>query len=343
MRDIIVIGGSAGGLEGARAVVGGLPADLPASVLVVIHIPSYGVSYLPEILGKSGPLPASHAEDGESLRRGHIYVAPPDRHLLIDERHVLVRAGPKENRFRPSIDALFRSAAYVHGTRVIGVVLSGVLDDGISGLWSIKRLGGLALAQSPDDTLHPDMPRAAIEQVEVDHVRPATELGLLLATLVGEPAKETPTLDDASLQRLGLEIDIAARSGAFDKGILKWGDIAPFTCPDCHGALVRFEEGNLLRFRCNTGHAFTPRSLLAGITETIEGTIGEAMHGFGEQTLMLEYLAEHSREAGHEAAAALFLGNARDSRTRAERINDLLPEQRQLTEDIGVELPPRAR
>ena len=324
-RDIIVIGGSAGGIEAVLAIVGRLPADLPAAVFVVIHIPAYSTSQLPEILTKAGALPASHPQDGEAFHARQIYVAPPDHHMLLEDRRILVRRGPKENRFRPSVDALFRSAAYVHGPRDIGVALSGLLDDGVSGLWSIKRLGGIAIAQDPADTLFPQMPMATIEQVAVDRVCAAPELGPLLASFAGERIASVPEHRvGGDVQRLGLEIDIAARKGAFDKGIMTWGDIAPFTCPECHGALVRFDEGSLLRFRCNTGHAFTPRSLLAGITERVESTLGEAIHGLNEQTLIFEYLAERAHEPGSDAAVVMFLDNARESRERAERIDELL-------------------
>lgn len=206
-RDIIVIGGSAGGIEALRAIVAGFTRDLPAAVFVVIHIPAHSASYLTKILGDAGPLPAVHPQDGEEFGHGRIYVAPPDHHLLLEDRRVLVRRGPKENRFRPSIDALFRSAAYVHGPRVIGVVMSGVLDDGISGLWSIERLGGIAIAQKPEDTMHPEMPRAAIEQVAVDHVCTAKDLGPLLVKLAGETVAAPAKIPDEELQRLGLEID----------------------------------------------------------------------------------------------------------------------------------------
>src|SRR5439155_13984101 len=168
------------------------------------------------------PLEAVHAQDGETIQPNRIYVAPPDKHLILEIGRMVVRRGPKENRFRPSIDALFRSAAYVFGPRAIGVILSGVLDDGTSGLWSIKRLGGLALVQEPRDALHPEMPRNAMEYVQVDHAAPAAELGSLLARLVHERAPDDVKIDKAELRRLGLEVDIAAHDGAFEKGIMQW-------------------------------------------------------------------------------------------------------------------------
>jgi two-component system chemotaxis response regulator CheB len=340
-RDIVVIGASAGGIEAVSLLLGELPHDLRASVFVVIHTPPFENNRLPSVLGRRSSLEVAYARDGQELHLGCIYVAPPDHHLILEGERMLVRRGPKENRFRPSVDALFRSAAYVHGARVIGVVMSGALDDGTSGLWSIKRLGGIAMAQSPGDCVHPEMPRSAIEQVEVDHVGTARELGALIVGLVGEVVPAPRPLADVELRRLGVEIDIAASGGAFDKGILAWGDIAPFTCPDCHGSLVRLREGGLLRFRCNTGHAFTPRALLAGISESVGTTLDEVARGLEEETLMLEYLSEHCRHAGNDVAARQFLDAARATREASRIVEASSREQRHIGEQVHIpaELP----
>jgi two-component system chemotaxis response regulator CheB len=163
---VVVIGASAGGVESLKEVVGALRSDFPAAICVVLHVPPYQPSLLPKILSGCGELPAVHPEDGTNLLAGHIYVAPPDRHLLLGNDRASVTKGPKENRFRPSIDALFRSAAYAYGPKVIGVVLSGALDDGTSGLWSVKRMGGIAIIQSPDDARFDSMPKSALEYVD---------------------------------------------------------------------------------------------------------------------------------------------------------------------------------
>jgi two-component system chemotaxis response regulator CheB len=159
-RDIIVIGASAGGVEALSDFFSGLPANLEATIFVVLHIPPYSPSSLPVILTRCGHMSASHPKDGEEVRPGQVYIAPPDHHLLVELGRVLIKRGPKENRFRPSVDALFRSAAYAYGRRVIGIVLSGALDDGTSGLWTIKRLGGVAIVQQPEDACVPNMPRS---------------------------------------------------------------------------------------------------------------------------------------------------------------------------------------
>ncbi|UOQ77615.1 chemotaxis protein CheB [Hymenobacter sp. 5516J-16] len=192
VRDIVVIGASTGGIQALLELVRTLPHDFPASIFVVQHVAPYAPSLLPELLSRESALPAKHPRDGEQMRPGVIYVAPPDQHLLIEQDKVLVKSGPKENRFRPSIDALFRSAAYGYGPRVIGVVLTGYLDDGTSGLWSIQRLGGVTVVQAPEDAAAPFMPLNALEFVTADHVVPLAELSALLVRLTAEPASATP-------------------------------------------------------------------------------------------------------------------------------------------------------
>src|SRR3954463_2702932 len=171
-RDIIVIGASAGGVNALMGLMKTLPADLNASIFIVLHLPPYSPSHLPEILTKNGPFKAVHPLDGEQIQPGRIYVAPPDHHMLVENSRIVVKKGPKENRFRPSIDALFRSAAYSYGARVIGVVLTGLLDDGTSGMWSVKRLGGISVIQLPEDALYPSMPESVQKHVEVDYSVP---------------------------------------------------------------------------------------------------------------------------------------------------------------------------
>ncbi|HEY3935765.1 MAG TPA: chemotaxis protein CheB [Gemmatimonadales bacterium] len=255
-QGCIVIGASAGGVEALREVVGRLPADLPVPVFVVLHIPPYVASALPEILSRSGPVKAIHPDDGAVIKAGMIYVAPPDHHLLIEGQRIGVKRGPRENRFRPSIDVLFRSAAFVYGPRAIGVVLSGALDDGTSGLWTIERFGGVTVVQQPNEARFEEMPRSALEYVHVNYVLPSTEIGTLLGRLVFQPLPATEVavgVDERT--RIKKEVEIAAEDSAFQKGVMELGQLTPFTCPECHGALVRIAEGKMSRFRCHTGHA----------------------------------------------------------------------------------------
>jgi two-component system chemotaxis response regulator CheB len=336
-RDIVVVGASAGGVDALVSLVSTLGPDLPVSVFVVLHVPPGSPSFLPQILSRAGPFQATHPQDGEEIRPGHIYVAPPDHHLLVEERQLVVRRGPKENRVRPSIDALFRSAAYVYGQRAVGVVLSGTQDDGTSGLWSIKRRGGVAIVQQPDEAVFPDMPRNALAQVDVDHVAPASEVGRILARLALEPLGEPTQIPAEELNRLQQEIEIAFHGDAFQMGIMGWGEPAPFTCPECHGILVRLEEGKRSRFRCHTGHAFTASALLAGVTEQVEDTLWQAVRGLEECTMLLQDMGEHFANAGQAETARLFFEKAAESEKRARAVHDSLPHHEHLSQDIQYE------
>jgi two-component system, chemotaxis family, protein-glutamate methylesterase/glutaminase len=189
-RDIIVIGASAGGVEVLSELCKNLPPELPAAVFIVWHMPATSTGIFPRMLERTSALPVENAVDGEPLVPGRIYTAPPDHHLLLEDGRVRLTHGPKENRFRPAVDPLFRSAAYSYGPRVIGLVLSGALDDGTSGLWMIKDRGGVAMVQDPVDALVPDMPRNALHNVEVDYVVPVSEMPALLMQLTSEPLPE---------------------------------------------------------------------------------------------------------------------------------------------------------
>jgi two-component system chemotaxis response regulator CheB len=238
-RDVVVIGASAGGVTALLALAKTLPADFPAPIFVVLHVPADSPSIMPELLNSVAALEARHPQNGETVRAGVIYLAPPDHHLLLEDTRVLVTRGPKENCFRPSIDALFRSAAYTYGPRVIGVVLTGYLNDGTSGLWTVQRLGGLAIVQDPHDAEQPAMPTNALAFVEADHLVPLSRLGALLVRLTLEPAPAKVQLPAAELDLLKIELTIAKQGGGFELGIIDKGQLTPFTCPDCHGALTQ--------------------------------------------------------------------------------------------------------
>ena len=182
-RDIVTIGASSGGVEALSALVGGLPADLPAALLVVLHSPEGMPSSLPRILSRSGPLEAAHPEDGDGIENGRIYVAPPGFHMLVEDGVVRLVRGPRENYHRPAADPLFRSAAVARGPGVVGVVLTGARDDGTAGLVAIKRRGGVTVVQDPDDALFRWMPESALRYAEVDHSVPLVKMAPLLARL----------------------------------------------------------------------------------------------------------------------------------------------------------------
>jgi two-component system chemotaxis response regulator CheB len=333
-RDIVVIGGSAGGIGATMCLLEVLPAELRAAIFVVIHVPAYSPSMIPQMLQRHCRLPVSHAVDGEPLRQGRVYVAPPDRHMLIDHHRILVRKGPRENRFRPSVDALFRSAAYLYGSRVTGVVLSGALDDGTSGMWSIKHRGGTTIVQDPSDAEHTGMPESVLEYVKVDHVLPAEAIGPLLVRLVDDAPPAERALSARIGERLDMEVSIARGDNAFEQGVLEAGAPSPFTCPECHGTLVRFDEDRFMRFRCHTGHAYSANALLASVTETVEETLWQSMQRLEEASMLLNHLAEHLDKRGDHPGADVFHAKAHAAAEQARALHAFIETYQQVSEDV---------
>ena len=325
------MGASAGGVMALIEFAKSLPDDLNASIFVVQHVAPSTPSVLPQIVARSGPFSASHASDGEEIKPRHFYIAPPDHHLLIEGDRVLVKRGPKENRFRPSIDALFRSAAYEHGSRVIGIVLSGLLDDGTSGLWTIQRMGGISIIQDPHDAEFPNMPRSVLEYVDVDHMVPVAYMGPLLAELVRQEVNGKPLLSQEELKRLEVEINIASQKNAFEMGIHNMGDPSLLTCPECSGALVELKEGRLTRYRCHTGHAFIASSLLADVTKSVEENIWKAVRGLEEAFMLLEREARECEETGNKKEAALLLARAAEYREKGRQLHKIANEHKQVS------------
>ena len=318
-RDIIVIGASAGGYEALKILVSGLPANLPASVFVVWHMaPEIRESVLPYALQKAGKLPAKQAVDGEAIKTGQIYVAPPDFHLLLETDRIRVTKGPKENRFRPAVDPLFRSAAYNFGSRVVGIVLSGALDDGTAGLWTIKYRGGTAIVQDPLDAEFPSMPKSAMREVKVDFCSPVEEIAGILARLVNESAGENIQIDMNENEKVKIEIGIAAEDGAYERGVFNLGDLSPFTCPDCHGVLLKLKDGKLVRFRCHTGHAFSADSLLTTLTENVEDSIWNAVRVMEENMMLLKHFGNHLAETGQKELSESYFIKAREAENRID-------------------------
>ena len=260
-RDIIVVGASAGGVEALSGLAESLPADLPAAVFVVLHLPPDARSLLPQILDRAGPLPAAHPADGAPIEHGRIYVAPPDHHLLVHRGTVRVVRGPRENGHRPAVDPLFRTASLAYGARVAGVVLSGALDDGTSGLIVIKRRGGISIIQDPAEAAFPSMPVSALENDHVDYSLPAAEIGPLLAELARTPVQEEGGTDVPNETHREAAMAELQSGAVHDPN--RPGTASGFTCPECHGALWELQEDGLLRFRCRVGHAFSAESLLS--------------------------------------------------------------------------------
>ena len=324
-RDIIAIGASAGGIDALKILFAALPHDLAASVFVVVHTSPEAPGLLAQILNHAGPLNATAVKTRERIQNGKVYVACPDHHLIVEPGIVRATKGPKENRFRPAVDPLFRSAARTYGPRLIAVVLTGGLDDGAAGLWAVKRLGGTAVVQDPQDALAPSMPRSALERVEVDHIAPLADIAQLLVGLTREAAPDRGEIEVP--KHIGIEVDIASADNPLDAGVLDLGPPSSFACPECHGVLRELREENRRRFRCHTGHAYSPESLMAELNEAVEDALWNAVRSVQESALMMQHLADHAaREHGASSAEALR-DAAQKARDRAEVVRQAALEQ----------------
>jgi two-component system chemotaxis response regulator CheB len=319
-RRVVVIGASAGGVQALQELVAGLPADFPAALLMVLHVGSHP-SLLPALLAKRGPLAATHAIDGEAMRAGHIYVAPPDRHLLVDQHCLKLSHGPKEHHARPAIDPLFRSAALAFGSAVVGLVLTGRLDDGTAGLQAIKACGGLAVVQSPEDAAEPSMPASACRYVQVDHCVPLAQMAGLLASLVNTrvavaaPARPEP---------LARELDLTLSLGDPMENLQAIGRPSPFVCPDCKGGLWQVDGAEPPRYRCHTGHAFTLRSLQHAQGEATDEALWGALRALQERQILLRTLLESEQAGGREIEAARLAEQARQVAHQADLLRCLV-------------------
>jgi two-component system chemotaxis response regulator CheB len=320
-RNVIVIGASAGGVETLRTLVAGLPADLPATVLVVLHVPPYGGSVLPAILTRSGPLPARHPAQREPLAESVIWVAPPDQHLVVAGDHVVLTRGPRENGHRPAVDVLFRTAARAAGARVIGVVLSGTLDDGTAGLTAIAGQEGVTVVQDPEDALYPGMPSNAIAQVPVDHVVPVSEMAALLVRLCKEEAVE---VDPPVSSLLKIEADMALMDDDAMNQAERPGRPSGFSCPDCNGVLWTIRDGELVRYRCRVGHAWSAESLFGEQSEQLDGALWMALRGLEEKAALARTLGERALERHSKLTASRFAYQAEEATRAASVIRSLL-------------------
>jgi two-component system, chemotaxis family, protein-glutamate methylesterase/glutaminase len=312
-RDIIVIGTSAGGLEALDSLIGQLASDIPASIFIVQHLaPENTGSSLLSRLAKHKAFACKLAGDGDKYAKGRIYIAPPDQHLLIKKGSVLVTKGARENRFRPAIDPLFRSAAVSHGSGVIGVVLTGLLDDGTAGLVAIKKCGGVTVVQDPGDAAYPQMPQSALDNLDVDHCVPLSQMGALLEDLARKPAhKRKPIPKDIAIEAL-----IAERVLSDVGQVNRLGDQAPYNCPNCGGVLWGI-GGKRNHYRCHTGHSFTESALLESQSERIEETLWIALRMFEERKNLLNKMAK-TEVRGNSSA------RADETQVHIERIRAML-------------------
>jgi two-component system chemotaxis response regulator CheB len=289
-RDVVVIGGSAGSLEPLRELTAALPADLPGSVLVTMHVGEHARSKLPWLLSRAGPLPATHAEQGERLQPGRIYVAPPGCHLLLPAGIVELSNGPKVNRTRPAVDVMFGSAARWFGDRVVAVVLSGLLDDGAVGAALVAQAGGLAVAQDPEEAAHPSMPRAALAAAPGAIAVPSERLGEVVSGMLGEGGLATwPRLEQREVPDVSME-------ESNDLQFLSPGEtrLTRLACPECGGTLAEAVLPQITYYRCHVGHQFGPQSLVAAQTDTAEAKLWAAVATLEETAVLARHLARQT-------------------------------------------------
>lgn len=321
-RNIVVIGTSAGGVAALQALFAALPPDLSASYFVVLHIPAHSPSELVWILQKMTSMHVTFACDRQLIMPNTVYVASPDRHLMIEGDHVRITRGPKECRARPAIDVLFRSAALAFGPRVIGVVLTGSLDDGTAGLWQIKDRKGLAFVQDPAEASHRSMPENAIEHVDVDVLGTIAQLSNAIAR---ESARdmELPVVEAPSVTQQ-VENTVALEGNGMLAGVMELGKVSKYTCPECHGVLVQIEEGKLVRFRCHTGHAYSFKSLLVEINETVDASLWSTVRAIEERILILKQFANLAEENGNAGEAAKLRAKAGEAEEKCEPLRKLV-------------------
>ena len=327
MQSLIVMGASVGGMEALSTIFAALPADFPAAILVVTHVGARK-SLLPELLAKTSALPVRYAQDREPIRPGRILLAPPDLHMLVaitaGQATVELTRGPRENHTRPAIDPLFRSAAAALGPQVVGVILSGYLDDGTAGLQAIKACGGMVLVQDPEEAVAPSMPQSAIRNVAVDRRLPVAEIApVLLALAKGEPAPPQPCAPPQLPGWIAVENRFARGAGNMEQ-LQKIATPSTFTCPECQGTLWELKDQQPQRFRCHTGHSFTAPILGELQHEKAEDAIWAAVRALQEKEQLFASLAAKATAWLHSGTANEYLQKARQAREQADLLKRML-------------------
>lgn len=312
-REIVVIGASAGGVETLPRLFETIKPDIGAAFFVVLHVPASARSLMPTLVRRASQLPAQHAEDNQAVETGKIFIAPPDYHLLIEGNRMRLSHGPKENRHRPAIDPLFRTAADAYNSRVIGMILTGTLDDGTMGLKAVKDAGGLSIVQDPNDALYPDMPRNALQIAQPDYVLSLEEIRSFLPRLIREPVKEMAMkrFKDKGMKPESKRIKPGQQ---IEKAL---GRPSMFVCPECNGPLWEMRNGNAALFRCMVGHLFGPENLFAAQTEEVERALWTALRALEERVALQQKLAERAERQSHRLTVRQFLTRARENSKHA--------------------------
>ncbi len=329
-RDILAIGTSAGGFEALRFLAREFPRDLPASVLVVIHLSSQFRSMLDALLTQAGPLPATFAVDGEKLERSRIYIAPPGRHLLVQNEGLRLGLGPRENNARPALDPLFRSAGLCCGARAIGAVLTGTMGDGAAGLAALKQCGGITVVQDPSDAAFPEMPATALTRTEPDHVVGLAGMPALFEKLVRQPAGQRAPVDEA----MAYEVNIASGGRASMSEMDRIGRRSVLACPDCHGVMWEINEDELVRYRCHVGHAYSAELMSLALDDNLRRALGSALRTLDERIAFARKLESEARLSGRTRIAASWASKASEFEEEAKVVRDSIRR----TDEIAARL-----
>ena len=306
-HDILAVGTSAGGVEALIFLAHRLQRDLPAAVLLTIHLPSFAKSSFDEVLTRAGPLPAAFARNGDLLKKSRIYVAPPDRHLLVDGDRLTLGEGPRENNARPAIDPMLRSAAICCSSRTVGVVLTGTLGDGASGLWAVQQAGGITVVQDPKDAAFAEMPLTALSRAQPEHVVPLADMPALLERLVHLPAGKPRPLPNS----VKFEVEIARTGGSMDR-MDAFGRRSVLSCPDCGGVMWEIDEGKLSRFRCHVGHTYTAEVMSLALDENLRRALASAKRALEERVMLARQLRSQAEASGHRLLAETWADKAKE-------------------------------
>jgi two-component system chemotaxis response regulator CheB len=309
-KHIIVAGASAGGFHSIGEFVSSLPPDFNFPIFIVLHLSKDSdATIIKEHLQRRTHLRCEIAENGKEIE-AVVYIAPPDRHLIIDDHRIRLNQAPSQNYWRPSIDVLFRSAASSHNSKVIGIIFSGLLDDGTAGMDAIKRCGGICIVQEPQEAEFSDMPLNVLKKVEVDYRAAISDIPYILEDIFSKPArKETSVPEDIRLEA-EMTRDATSNMNTLDR----LGTQSPYTCPDCGGSLWHIKDGKPHRYRCYTGHVFNENILISKQLDTIEESIWVSIRMLEERRNLL--LAA----AGHE----LELNNLKEEKVKIEKANEII-------------------
>jgi two-component system chemotaxis response regulator CheB len=330
-RTIIVIGASAGGVEALMDLFAGLPKEFPAALCVALHIGARP-SVAPQLFSRVGSLPVAFATDGETLRPGRVYMAPPDHHLLVMPEQLQLSRGPQENRTRPAVDPLFRSAALAYGPKVIGVILSGMLSDGTAGLGEIKRQGGTTVVQDPREARYSGMPKSALENVQIDHCISMMAMGALLTRLVlphaalseTRPVTPRPDADVTDLAMRDLTPDLMEDANM--DGDYTLDQPVALTCPSCGGAMRETAIGSSPYYICHIGHRFAAGNMDAAQFDMLDLAMGTALRALNERATLCRRMAASSASRNHPKSAQSWTEAAAEAEERAQVLRRFLQQ-----------------